>query len=319
MASIRCIKPGLLTTVQDKGRQAYQSMGISASGAMDQYAMRVGNLLVGNPDDAAVLEAAMIGPQIEINYDGCAAITGADFSPELNGAAIDMWKAIYVRRGDRLSFGAPVSGCLTYIAFSGGLSVPSVLGSCATFMRGGYGGVEGRMLREGDCIDVLPPRIPPERLIHKKLAQHYVVNYEEDVTVRFIWGPQEDRFTDEARERFITSPYTVSMQSDRMGYRLKGERLMHRASADILSDYICPGAVQVPGDGQPIVLMADCQMTGGYTKIAVVIDYDLPRVAQCKPGSTIHFKPIDVKHAQDLIRKRETFFKILRKGIERLI
>ncbi|RYL92758.1 biotin-dependent carboxyltransferase [Sporolactobacillus sp. THM7-4] len=319
MASIKCIKPGLLTTIQDKGRQAYQSMGISASGAMDKFAMRVGNILVGNPEYTPVIESAMVGPVIEMKFEGCVSITGANFSPKLNGDPIEMWKAIHVTPGDVLSFGRHIAGCLTYIAISGGLKIPTILGSCSTFIRGGYGGISGRALKAGDEIHVREPRISYKKLVRKKLVQRYILDYRENATVRFIWGPQDDRFTEESKEVFIHSSYKVSTQSDRMGYRMQGPQLKHVDSPDILSDYICPGAIQVPGEGQPIILMADCQMTGGYTKIGVVINVDFPLAAQCKPGDKIHFEPISVAEAQDLMKQRERFFYFLNKQNEALI
>lgn len=312
MECVEVLKPGLLTTVQDLGRGAYQVFGVAASGAMDPLSLRLGNILVGNDPGAACLEATLLGPQLRFCDGRVVAVTGGDLSPQLNGRPMPMWRAVKVQEGDVLSFGARRTGCRAYVAISGGIDVPLVMGSRATFLRARYGGFEGRALKAGDRIPLGRNPVEPARLAGRTLPPGSRPDFGATRPVRFVWGPQDDAFLPESLEMFTSHPYGVSPRSDRMGYRLEGPALRHRTGADIISDYIATGSIQVPGNGQPIVLMADCQMSGGYTKIGVVIGVDIPYMGQRAPGDTITFEAVPVEVAIEKWRRQEAWVDTLR-------
>ncbi|NJJ41944.1 biotin-dependent carboxyltransferase family protein [Paenibacillus apii] len=305
MEFVKVVKPGFFTTVQDLGRRQYQNLGISTSGAMDGLSLRLANLLVGNDEEDAALEATLIGPKLRFAADAVIAITGGDLSPALNGIPVPMWKSIRVRQDDELSFGNCVVGCRAYISIAGGIEVPPIMGSRSTYFRGHYGGHEGRALKIGDEIPIGNCRFNLYDIEGRRLQPGAIPDYRTDRPIRFIPGPQADAFTQESFEWFTSRPYDVTNESDRMGYRLQGQQLEHVNGADIISDFITVGSIQVPAIGQPIILMADCQTTGGYTKIGVVISVDLPYVAQKKPRDQIRFEAVDVTYAQELYAKRE--------------
>ncbi len=295
--TIRIVKPGLLTTIQDAGRWGYQRFGMSVAGAMDQFALRVGNLLVGNDEYEAVLEATLMGPEIIFNCDEVIAVTGANMNPKLNGVPVPMWTTLSVRTDDTLSFTAAQGGLRTYIAFSRGLDVPEIMGSKSTFTRGGIGGYEGRKLAEGDEIP-LGDRVLPGSGSY--LPSKFTPEYPKEAVIRVVLGPQDDYFSEEAIVVFGESEYRITSEADRMGYRLEGAKIEHKEGADIISDGIVVGSVQVPGHGSPIIMMADRQTTGGYTKIATVITEDLSTLAQMAPGNAIRFEILSIEKAQDL-------------------
>lgn len=312
MEFIDVVRPGLFTTVQDLGREHYQRYGIAQCGAMDRLALRLGNMLVGNDEREAALEVTLVGPVLRFGDDRVVAVTGGDLGPTLNGEPVAMWRSFKVRTGDVLAFAGWRSGCRAYVAVSGGIAVPLVMGSRSTFVRAGYGGFYGRALRAGDQVPLGPMPEAAPRAAGRRLPPDTVPDYAKFRPVRFVWGPQDDAFTSEALDALTTGRYVVSNQSDRMGYRLEGPRLAHRSGADIVSDFIAMGSIQVPGDGQPIVLMADCQMTGGYPKIGVVIGVDLPYVAQRKPGDVLMFRPVSVETAAAKWRAQENWLSHLR-------
>jgi len=312
MESVEVIKPGMFTTVQDLGRHSYRTYGISVSGAMDPWSLRLANILVGNDEGEAALEATMIGPKLKFQADGVIAITGGNLSPSINGKFVPMWKALRVRKGDQLDFGSCQDGCRTYISFAGGISVPKVMGSRSTYLRANYGGYEGRALKAGDSVPIGESRFHFDDLYGRKLLPEYIPDYKSSRPVRFIWGPQDKAFSKEVLETFTSTPYTVSNESDRMGYRLQGESLKHITGADIISEFQTAGAIQVPGNGQPIILMADCGTSGGYTKIGCIIGVDMPYIAQKKPGDQILFQAVDVTYAQELWKKQEKLMADLR-------
>lgn len=298
MEYVKVIKPGLLTTVQDLGRKPFRKYGVSASGAMDTFSLRMANLLVGNEENAAALEVTLMGPRLQFTSTQLIAITGGNLSPTLNGEPVSMWKAVLVHEGDVLDFGACIEGCRAYIAFAGGIQVPQVMGSRATFLRGEYGGLEGRALKANDQLPIGKPEYKLAPLAGRRLRPSDIPNYKEDRPVRFIFGPQDDAFLPESLESFTSTVYTISNNSDRMGYRLESDTpLKHIDGADIHSDFITVGSIQVPANGLPIVLMADCQMSGGYTKIGAVIQVDLPYMAQKKPGDKITFRAVTIEEA----------------------
>ena len=287
--------PGMLTTVQDLGRRGYRGQGVPVSGAMDPFALQAGNLLVGNPRGAAALEMALRGPVLRVLADTIVAACGADFGATLSGEPLPPWESVSAHAGQTLAFGSPARGTWAYLCVSGGIDVPEVMGSRSTYVRAGLGGLEGRPLGSGDLLQVGAPGPGAAPVRSLPLAEIPPIGQHADV--RVVLGPQEEMFSRGAIDAFFSSRYTVTPRSDRMGYRLRGERLRFEGETEILSEGVTEGSIQVPPDGQPIVLMPDCQTTGGYAKIAVAISADLPRLAQLAPGSTVRFLPADLEEA----------------------
>lgn len=301
-AKIHVLKNGWLTTVQDLGRYGHQHYGVSVSGAMDPFSTIVANRLVGNPDQAAVLELTLKGPELQFEQDTVVAITGANLSPTLDGHNAPTWECILIPRGSRLHFGLPRAGARAYLAIAGGFEAPLVMGSRSTHWASETGGLGGRPLKQGDRLYCGKPAQSVERFIGTRLLDELIPHYERSVTLRLIPGPQQSFFEEKALTTLTDSLYSVSPQSDRMGYRLTGPKIISTGSAQFISDGTAMGALQVPSDGQPILLMADRQTTGGYPKIAVVISLDLPLAAQLTPGDRIKFILCTVAHAQSRLR-----------------
>jgi biotin-dependent carboxylase-like uncharacterized protein len=298
MTSVNIQSAGLLTTVQDTGRYGYQRYGMPVSGAMDTFSSELANLLVGNEPDAACLEATVVGPEMIFTGETTVAVTGADMGPHINGNTIPPNTAVSVRQGDRLGFTGMKIGCRSYIAFAGGIDVPPVMGSRSTYIRAGIGGFQGRALMPGDELPLGDATDKP-RL--KRIPEGLIPEYKHEQTVRVISGPEAHYFEMAGLRSFLSSEYTVTARSDRMGYRLSGGLIEHREGmTNIISAGISPGTVQVPGDGQPIILMADRQTSGGYARIAIVISVDLTLIAQMKPGDTVRFKETTLDHARQL-------------------
>jgi biotin-dependent carboxylase-like uncharacterized protein len=306
MDAFEVVQPGLLTTVQDRGRYGYQKYGVPVSGAVDDIALRLGNRLVGNPSDAAGIEITVLGPTLRARADAVIALTGAETRAELDGARIPHATSLRVRAGQMLSIGRCIRGLRCYLAVAGGIDVPVLLGSRSTNLVARFGGFQGRALAAGDVLAVGPPAAPSEDLAGRTVPPRWYPGFESPVTVRVVLGPQADGFTSEGLGTFLGSAYQVTQQTDRMGCRLDGPTITHRGAADILSDWIPLGAVQVPGNGQPIILLADRQTTGGYTKIATVIAPDLGRVAQSRPGDSIRFQAIGPEAAAAVAQRFET-------------
>lgn len=285
--------PGVLTTIQDEGRYGYEQFGMSPAGPMDLKAFRTANILVGNPEGESALEATVLGPTLRFDQDNVIAVTGADMSPVLNGQPCPMYQAVAVRAGDRLTLGAARTGCRAYIAFAGGLDVPQVMGSRATALQNKVGGYQGRKLAKGDSLGFRAPNpaLPLPRTAPVPPPQG------REVTIRVILGPQDDMFTKEGVDTFLSQPYTVSKDFDRMGCRLEGAQIAHKTDGNIISDGMVTGAIQVPTSGQPIIMLAERQTVGGYTKIATVISADLPLAGQCKTGDIIRFRAVSVEEA----------------------
>jgi len=281
------IKPGMLTTIQDLGRTGYRAYGMPVSGVMDRYAATMANVLAGNGHGAAVLEMTMLGGAFRFENDAHVAICGADMQATLNGQPVSNWSSFDVPAGSELAFQFAVSGCRGYLAVCGGLDVPQVLGSRSTYTRAGLGGLEGRAIRAGDMVRIGKEGLRPAA--GRELPEMYVPEYGGEIELRVIPGPQDELFTAKGMETLFCSSYAVSPRNDRMGILLEGARIEHVSGPDIISDALCAGAIQVPGDGQPIIMMADCQTTGGYAKIGFVISPDLSRLAQSKAGDTVTF------------------------------
>lgn len=301
MGQFRIAKAGLMTTVQDLGRYGYQQYGVSVSGAMDHVAAKLANILVGNDENEGLLEITMIGPDIEFLQSTVIAITGGDLQPHINNSSIALNKSVAVNAGDSLSFKGIIKGCRSYIAFSGGVDVPVVMGSKSTFMRAQIGGYEGRALKAGDILNTCINTF--EDFSGRVLPENFYDYGGETVEIRVVLGPQEDAFTEEGINTLFNSVYSVSNNCDRMGYTLEGNIIQHRDGADIISDGIAMGAIQIPSKGNPIIMMADRQTTGGYTKIGNVITADLPKVAQSKPGDKIVFVKSSLKEAHTYIKE----------------
>lgn len=304
--ALEILKPGLFTTVQDLGRRGFQKYGVSVSGAMDLFSHRVANRLLGNPDEAATLECTLLGPRIRFLADLTIAVAGADLSPRIDGSPIPEWESVRVRKGSVLDFQACRSGCRAYLAVEGGLEVSPVLGSRATHVRTRLGGLEGRAIKSGDILSsvgrpVWPPYIEKHQIFRSALPGEILRSRK----LRFVLGPQEDFFTLESIQDFLQGKFRVSPHSDRMGIRLEGKPLVHRAGADIVSDAVPFGSIQVPADGQPIVLAADRQTTGGYPKIGVVATVDFTVLAQLKPGDEIQFVRVDLDSALEALKALE--------------
>ncbi len=296
--ALEVLEGGLLTTLQDRGRYGWEQYGVPVAGAMDPFALQAANAIVGNDLGEAALEITIVGPRLYAHSGCLIAVAGADLDLRVDGAPAPTWQALWLPAGSVVEFGGRRSGCRAYLAVAGGFAVAPVLGSRSTYLRGGFGGLDGRALRAGDLLPLRAPAAGHAGLAGRPLPAVEVPHYTEEPTVRVVLGPQADRFTPEGVAALLDGVYEVGPNSDRMGCRLRGPRIAQRAGADIVSDGIALGSVQVPGDGQPIVLMADRQTAGGYTKIATVIGADVPLLAQCVPGaSRVRFAAVSLAEA----------------------
>lgn len=320
---IEVLKPGLLTTIQDLGRGGFQQFGVSVSGSIDPLAHKVANLLAGNDIDSALIEITLTGPHLRFHGHTLLSICGADFSPTINGVQQPLWKPLKVEEGDILRFGTPKEGCRAYLAVAGGIKVPEVMGSKSTYLRAGIGGYRGRALQKGDRLTVGTPSCLAMKMGNALTRNpttdwsipHELIDHSRSRAIRIMPGNEYGQFQEESREALFNQPYTVSPRSDRMGCRLSGPALQTETHRDMISEAVTTGTIQVPPDGQPIVLLADRQTTGGYPRIGEVASIDLPRVAQAKPGDELRFAPITHEEAQRLYLRRERQLRELRQGI----
>jgi biotin-dependent carboxylase-like uncharacterized protein len=303
---LRVIQPGLRTTVQDLGRIGSQRLGIPVSGALDPIALRAANIVVGNPQATAGLEMAALGPTLEIEAESVrVAVAGGSASilverPDGSRREVPPLESVRLVEGDKLRIGAITGSAVAYLAIEGGLALPPFLGSLSTYVRGGFGGLEGRALVAGDRLPLALSAV--EARTELRLDRLDLVP---PSTVRVVPGPQADYFTPDALAAFSGSPYVVTRDADRMGLRLEGPQLAHAKGYNIVSDGIAPGSIQVPGSGQPIVLLADRQTTGGYPKIATVISADLAALGRLLPGMALRFEVVTVGEAQAARRLQE--------------
>ncbi len=293
MSSFTVIRPGLQTTIQDRGRWGWQSRGVSVAGAMDPYSCRVANALVGNDADAAALEMTFVGPELEFDDARIVAVAGAEFAITIDGTPAPVGAAFPVSGGSRLRFGDRAHGVRAYLAVAGGITVPRILGSRSTHLVSRMGGLAGRPLAAGDRVPLGDPMKARRVRLEVQLTE---VELKRDPTigpgaarVRVMPDARLDRFVDGALDVLQSAPYTVSRLSDRMGFRLEGPHLQHSHGADILSEITPLGTVQVPASGQPILLMADRQTTGGYARIATVISADIGVAGQRGPDDRLSF------------------------------
>jgi antagonist of KipI len=324
---VRILDPGLLTTVQDLGRFGYQKDGITSGGAMDSLALRVANILVGNEEHEAGLEITLKGPTIEFLHDSLIAISGADLSPKIADFRLPNWCAISVKEGSILTFGDNRWGCRAYLAVSGGIAVPEVMNSKSTYLRAAIGGIDGRPLMAGSDVPVgsdltgtfqvrasgpLPFALT-ERLLRTEDALGF---YERDRPLRVLRGPHWELFDERDRGVFLHEVFEISASSDRMGYRLSGPLLNSRKRDELISSAVLSGTVQVPPSGEPIVLMADRQTTGGYPVIGLVATADLPLVAQLRPGDEVRFEEVTIEWAQTALRSQAERLRSFKKEVE---
>jgi biotin-dependent carboxylase-like uncharacterized protein len=281
------LKAPPFVTVQDRGREGHRSAGVPPSGAMDRRALETGNLLVGNPRGSAALEWALGGGTLRFDRESAFALTGAQGRATLDGAPVPLYRSQWARAGAVLQVQGLERGRFLYICVAGGIAVPEVLGSRATYLPAGLGGLEGRRLRSGDRLPLGDPghATPPSEVSEPA---------DDPSPLRVLRGPQADEFDRVAWARLLNQPFTVTNASDRMGYRLAGPSVAARHPASLPSEAACPGAIQVPDGGTPIVLMPDGPTVGGYPKIAVVIGADLGRLAQRNPGETVRFREVEV-------------------------
>lgn len=283
-AAVRVLKPGLLTTVQDLGRFGYQASGVPVAGPMDAFSHRLANALVGNLPEAAALEITLIGPELEPESDITVAVTGAEFEVWCEGRPVPMGTACVINAGQRLRFGKRLQGARAYLAVAGGIDTPLVLGSRATHLVSRMGGLEGRALAAGDRLPVSGAAPGAGRK-----AVGLMLPSAGRARVRVMAGPQADWFGPDALRTLTSVSFRVSPRSNRMGYRLEGPPLPRVQSGELISEPVGMGAIQVPGAGEPILLMADRQTAGGYPRIAHVITADLPLAGQLAPGDFLEF------------------------------
>lgn len=300
-AILEIIHAGPLATIQDRGRLGYQHMGVPVSGAMDPCALTIGNALVGNPPHEACIEITLGGFEAVFLSNTAFSVSGPGESAKLNGEPIPSWSVLQAVHGDRLTVERSPKGVRDYLCLAGGVDVPLVLGSKSTYLRGRFGGLGGRALRSGD-------RIFTGKRKGKLIRNHpwnLIPAYSQHLILRFVPGPQDEELSDEGVQAFTTGTYKLTDRMDRMGCALKGPRITHRTGPDIISDGIAPGAVQVPGNGQPMILLADRPTTGGYVKAGTVISADIPLIAQALPEAEIRFSPVSLIKAREIYIKKE--------------
>ncbi|HKX41461.1 MAG TPA: biotin-dependent carboxyltransferase family protein [Burkholderiaceae bacterium] len=313
---IEVLKPGLISSFQDLGRWGHQPLGVPVSGAMDELSHRLANLAVANDEHEATLELTMLGPGLRFERDAVIAWGGADLSPALDGTAVPPLTATAVPAGATLQFGRRVTGLRAYLAVQGGYAIAPVMGSASTYARAGFGGHEGRLLRKGDRIALqsnAAPHVPPPLPAGVLRALRVQESAVPDAAIRVLRGREWEQFDAQAQQLLLAQTWRIGAQSDRMGYRLEGAIALERAvRGDILSEPVSFGTMQVPPDGQPIVLMAERQTTGGYPKVAQVASVDLPRLAQRAPGESVRFAMIELAEAQALLLERERALQAIR-------
>ena len=296
-------QPGMFTTVQDLGREGFGPQGVSASGAADPIALRIGNWLVGNPEGAAALEMTLLGGTFEFQQDAVVALTGSDF-----GASIKCNVACAMRAGETVRVGPTQSGARAYLCIQGGIDVPLFYGSASTHVLSGLGGFAGRALRKGDVLRIGSTGAGfVERKMNAQAMQKLAPRKDLRVTPGTQWG----WFAEEARRAFLAGPYLVTEESNRMGLRLNGPALLAAGAGSMITEGVPLGAIQVASGGQPIILFVEQQTTGGYPKIANVIAADLASVGQLRPRDTVRFELISFENARMLIREQEDVLRML--------
>ena len=309
--SLEVIEANGLVTVQDAGRKGWRQVGVPGSGPMDSFALQAANVLAGNPIKSAAIEIGLGDVTFQAIQNCVIAITGTGYQLSIYIWEFPLWGSFFVRAGWKIRLNKTDHGMWAYLAVPGGVQTPSILGSQSTYLRGAFGGLEGRQLQAGDRITAASHF--SYELAGRTLPEENRPKYQENPILGVIMGPQWDYFTKESIETFLSSEYSISLTSDRMGYRLDGPPLTQRGNKELISEGMTSGAIQVPSDGLPIVMMADGPSTGGYPKIGAVASADLPLIAQCVPGkSRIRFR-------QTTVTKAQNKFRSLMNGLERIV
>lgn len=302
MSALVVEAPGLLTTVQDLGREGYGPMGVSASGAADPISLRIGNRLVDNPDGAAALEMTLVGGAFTFERAAVIAATGGDFGPSLDGVALPMWTSIEIREGKTVRFGHSGSGARAYLCVRGGIAVEPFLGSASTHVLSALGGFEGRALRKGDRVKL---GAASSHFRKTALSAKALESLQPRKVIRVTDGPQSDWFVESSWKALCGNTFRISEQSNRMGIRLEGPPIQLEASREMITEGVSLGAIQVPPSGQPIILFVEQQTTGGYPKIANVISANLHSLGQLRPRDEIRFERIEMGEARSLLIQQE--------------
>lgn len=318
LAAFEVLEPGPLTTIQDLGRYGFGRYGVPPSGALDAFALRTANLLVGNPEGEAGLEITLMGLKVKALTRVAVAIGGGDLRPLIDGKPVETWRSYIMERDAVLHFRGPKTGCRAYLTAAGGIASQAVLGSKSTNVSSGFGGYEGRPLRRGDVLFSNPPG-DFLNLGGRALPAEGIPLYSRDWTLRTLFGPQDQDFPEESRNVLVTSPFRVSSHSDRTGIRLSGSPVFRKEGTgeSIISEGVAPGTVQIPGDGQPIIILTET-VTGGYRKIATVISADLPSLGQIKPGDQVRFRQVSLSEALGALEEMEECIKALRERLSRI-
>lgn len=333
MDSITVLTPGFLATIQDLGRFGYQKNGVIVSGAMDTYSMRLANLLVGNDENEAVIEITMLGPSLSLPKGSLICIVGADLSPTISGKKVPFSRPIYIREDCVLQFGKCISGCRCYLAVAGGFDIPIFMESKSTYLRARIGGKEGRALQKNDVIKLGSISELSNNIIKKLImesdtkeslvftswyANIYKNQSSEAAVIRVFEDRQFNYFSKESIDTFFNAPFSIDSKSDRMGYRLNGPKIEMKDKIEMISEEVSFGTIQIPPDGNPIILLADRATAGGYPKIAHVASYDLSKLVQLKAFDKIKFKKITLREAEVLYLKRERYIAELKEAVKKL-
>ena len=315
MEAFEVLEPGPYTTVQDLGRYGYQRLGIPVSGALDCFALRIANILVGNDQNEAGLEITLVGLKLKALASTLIAITGANLEIELQDRVLPFWAASEVEKGQVLNFRKIREGCRAYLAVAGGIDVPESMGSKSTYVKGRLGGVEGRMLMKGDKIRIGDP-IRSFQFVGRKFPPELIPK--SDGLLRIIMGPQAEIFEPSAIHRFFGSTYQVTRMADRMGVRLKGPPLEFKKDIprSIISEAVVPGCIQIPGDGIPIIVLLE-QTVGGYAKVGTIISSDLWKVGQAKPGDLLRFREVPLAEGILSLRSMERDISAFASGVSK--
>lgn len=328
--SITVLNPGLLTTIQDFGRSGYQKYGVIVSGAMDIYAMRLSNIVIGNEEKEAVLEITMVGPELELKKGTLFSITGADISPTINNKVVPMGRPVYLKEDCTLKFGACKTGSRSYLAVAGGFDVPIVMDSKSTYLRAELGGFKGRTLKKNDNLKLGIKSTISSKIIEKLkeiknenkviapswYIKDYNVKKSEGTVIRVFEDRQFNKISEDSINKFFDFEFVVDIKSDRMGYRLNGPKIKLKEKLEMISEEVSVGTIQIPPDGNPIILLADRQTAGGYPKIAHVALVDIPKIVQLKANNKLKFKKITLEEAEKLYFEKEKYISDIRKSIK---
>jgi len=311
--SLEIIEVNGFATIQDSGRMGWRKFGVPTSGAMDAFAFHAANMLAGNDPNCAVIEIGLGDITFRALHDCVVSVAGVGFGLSIYIWDFPLWSSYYVRGGWTIRLNKLDSGMWAYLAISGGVLSPPVLGSSSTYLRGPFGGLDGGQLQAGDVLKSGTPSGPLNDLAARTLPKDAHPLYGDNPVLDIIMGPQEKYFTEESIDTFLASEYTVSRTSDRMGYRLEGAPLTHHGKTELISEGMTMGAIQVPLSGQPIIMMADSPTTGGYPKIGTVASADLPLLAQCMPGKS------KIKFQKTTVAKVQKKYRELVSGLERIV